>query len=466
MIAVAAMLALVSCTQKTARLQDFDAGNCYIVPVKGSSITLRKVAPDFFLMGETFDQGLVRNPTIRGVLLDGYAIGTEEVSRDLWAAVMGGKGGPGPMSGISWDDARKFVGKLGKITGLPFRLPTEAEWEHAARADASFCGGVWEWCDGRWEDEPPQEVLINPDGPDSGPMRALRGGCQGEKDCRPVTRKGLEPFTRSGSAGLRLAVSTGEALQGLWPELLLENRQQRDDADLKAETFTVGNVSFKMMPVKGGTFRMGATSGVNAKAAEEDGFPVHEVSLDHFKMGQTEVTSDLWKAVMGSLPPLAKEGKYPVCNVSWYDAQLFIQKLNTLTGRKFRIPTEAEWEFAAKGGVLSHEFCFAGGNQILTVAWHDMEDKALHPVGKLSPNELGLYDMSGNVWEWVQDRPGSYSDQAETNPTGPAEGRNGADLRVIRGGSVSGHWNACRVSNRGENFAYQFKSTIGFRLAM
>ena len=373
----------------------------------------------------------------------------------------------GIMAGISWDMAQKFVTKLSALTGIPFRLPTEAEWEYAARQDASMPGGAWEWCADYWAESLPEGLGVNPQGPAEGGERALRGGCAGEKNNKPITRKGLAPYTKLGSAGLRVTVSTGEKAPSLYTDILRNNKVPRETfEELKAETIMVGEVKIKMIPVKGGTFEMGATATVNNTTAEEDEFPIHKVTLDDFKMGETEVTAELWKAVMGTLPPQMKEGKYPVCNVSWYDAWLFIFRLNALTGRKFRLPTEAEWEYAAKDGVKSGNYCFAGWDSSRDVAQCDIADKKTRPVAGMYPNLLGLYDMSGNAWEWVQDRPGPYSEADQVNPTGPAEARNGADLRCMRGGSVASPWTACRVSNRGENFAHQFKSTIGLRLAL
>lgn len=451
--AAAAILAIVSCAggrePSTEALKPFETDGAYTIPVKDVTVTLKKIDGTFFLMGETFDLGVVRNPEIQPAFLDGYAIGTDEVSKDLWAAVMGGSGGKGPVAGVTWANAHKFIKKLSGITGIPFRLPTEAEWEYAARHDASMPGSLWEWCGELQEDG----------------TCALRGGCQGEKDCKPNTRRTIEQHTRLASAGLRIAVSTGEATPSFWKEILVENKVPREVSDGKPETFTVAGISFKMIPVKGGTFRMGATSEVNAGAANEDEFPVHNVTLDDFKMGHTEVTCDLWKAVMGTLPPLLQGGPYPVGNVSWYDAQLFVQELNRLTGRKFRLPTEAEWEYAAKGGSQSHNTSFSGSNVSMMVSWCDQKDNKTHPVARKSTNELGISDMSGNAWEWVQDRPGPYSGDPQVNPTGPMECDKG-DVRVMRGGSVSAKWSACRVSNRGENYAAKFKSTIGFRLAL
>lgn len=429
---VLALIAVSSCQNNAVsvdNLKTYETEEGYVIPVKGETITLRKYDGGFFVMGPTLDLGVTRNPELQGVILDGYAIGTEVIT------------------GLSWDDAQKYVKKLRKQTGIPFRLPSEAEWEYAARQDASMCGRYSELCQDTWDD---------------GVQKVIKGG----KKSNPATRQGLAPYTKSSALGFRLAVSTGEEAPAYWRDLINESKVEREESDLKTESFEVNGVSFKMIPVEGGTFRMGATSEVNASAAFEDEFPIHDVTLDNFKLGQHEVTCELWQAVMGSLPPYLQGGKYPVCNVSWYDAQLFIVKLNQLTGRKFRLPTEAEWEYAAKGGKLSHDCSFSGSNLSSAVAWCDQKDNKTRPVAQKLTNELGIYDMSGNAWEWVMDRSGKYTEEAQVNPTGPVWRDDIADLRVIRGGSVSSKWKACRVSNRDENYAAKFKSTIGFRLAL
>ena len=426
-----ALIAASSCQNNAVsvdNLKEFETEDGYVIPVKGQTITLRKYDGDFFVMGPTLDLGVTRNPELQGVMLEGFAICTEVIS------------------GISWDDAQKYVQKLRKQTGIPFRLPSEAEWEYAARHDATMCGRYLEWCQDAWEE---------------GGQKVVKGG----KKSNPATRQGLAPYTKSSALGFRLTVSTGEEAPAYWRDLINESKVEREESDIKAESFNVNGVSFKMISVEGGTFRMGATSPVNASAAFEDEFPIHEVTLDNYKMGQTEVTCELWQAVMGTLPPYLQGGKYPVCNVSWYDAQLFIVKLNQLTGRKFRLPTEAEWEYAAKGGKNSHDCSFSGSNLSSAVAWCDQKDNKTRPVAQNVSNELGIYDMSGNAWEWVLDRSGKYTEDAQVNPTGPVWRDGIADLRVIRGGSASSKWKACRVSNRDENYAAKFKSTIGFRLA-
>ena len=217
------------------------------------------------------------------------------------------------------------------------------------------------------------------------------------------------------------------------------------------KTFTVNGVSFEMVAVKGGTFTMGASSG------DSDAFdwekPAHSVTLGDYYIGKFEVTQELWEAVMGSKPSYnggwTNEygvGKnYPAYRVSWDDCQTFIRKLNSLTGANFRLPTEAEWEYAARGGNKSRGYKYSGSNNINDVAWYtDNSGSKTHAVGTKSPNELGIYDMSGNVWEWCQDWYGSYGSGSQTNPQGPSS----ASRRVIRGGSWGNLARDCRVSYR------------------
>lgn len=216
---------------------------------------------------------------------------------------------------------------------------------------------------------------------------------------------------------------------------------------ISSQTFTVNGVSFDMMYVKGGTFIMGATSeqGSDADSYEK---PTHRVTLSNFYIGKYEVTQALWQAVMGSNPSRWKGDDLPVECVSWDDCQTFICKLNALTGKNFRLPTEAEWEFAARGGNNSRGYKYAGSNNIETVAWYNGNSGYKpHVVGTKLPNELGLYDMSGNVYEWCQDRCGSYSSASQTNPTGASSGL----YRVLRSGSWGSDAGGCRSSSRGNS---------------
>ena len=225
------------------------------------------------------------------------------------------------------------------------------------------------------------------------------------------------------------------------------------------QTYTVNGVSFKMVRVEGGTFRMGS----NDSDAHDDEKPVHSVTLSSYSIGQTEVTQELWQAVMGYNPSyFSKGGKYPVENVSWYDIQEFIRRLNSLTGKNFRLPTEAEWEFAARGGNKSRGYKYAGSNNADFVAWYSVN--STHQVAQKSSNELGLYDMSGNVWELCSDRYGSYNSYSQTNPRGAISG----SYLVKRGGSTGYLASGCTSTIRGRA---GFDKTgmswdVGFRLAL
>ena len=213
-----------------------------------------------------------------------------------------------------------------------------------------------------------------------------------------------------------------------------------------------------MIPVEGGTFQMGS----NDSDAYSDEQPVHQVTLSSFSIGETEVTQELWQAVMGSNPSYFKGSKLPVEQVSWNDCQTFITKLNQLAGKTFRLPTEAEWEFAARGGNRSKGYIFSGSNTIDDVAWYNSNsNNSTHPVATKAPNELGIYDMSGNVWEWCQDWYGDYSGGSQTNPTGPTSGSD----RAGRGGSWRYNAGNCRVSFRASFSPTGSGNNLGFRLA-
>ena len=226
----------------------------------------------------------------------------------------------------------------------------------------------------------------------------------------------------------------------------------------KKLTFTVNGVSFDMIKVEGGTFQMGS----NDSDAKDDEKPVHSVMVNSFYMGETEVTQVLWKAVMGSNPSFWKGDNLPVESVSWNDCQKFIRKLNQKTGRNFRLPTEAEWEYAARGGNQSNGYKYSGSSNIGSVAWYtDNSRGKTHAVKGKSPNELGLYDMSGNVWEWCDDWYGNYSSASQTNPKGDSSGSD----RVLRGGSWFSFARGCRVSNRYFSDPDGRSNSNGFRLA-
>ena len=210
----------------------------------------------------------------------------------------------------------------------------------------------------------------------------------------------------------------------------------------QSKEISVNGVSFKMIYVAGGTFTMGANDIEACDWVE----PVHSVTLSDYYIGETEVTQELWEVVMGTNPSsVTRSSRNPVEYVSWHDCQAFIQKLNQLTGLRFRLPTEAEWEYAARGGDKSKGYKYSGSNRIDDVAWYKVNSgSSTHEVATCYPNELGLYDMSGNVREWCSDWFGSYSSMAQTDPSGAGSGSD----RVYRGGGWSSSARECRVAYR------------------
>jgi len=235
----------------------------------------------------------------------------------------------------------------------------------------------------------------------------------------------------------------------------------------------------EMVYVEGGTFRMGSNQG---KDREKN---AHQVTLSSFYIGKYEITQAQWEEVMGTSfslqktkgdeangagnpiydgrPSIIGEGDgYPMYYVSWEGAQEFIRRLNEVTGKQFRLPTEAEWEYAAHGGNKSKEYKYIGGNNRNDVAWnYDNSKNSTHPVGTKQPNELGIYDMSGNVWEWCSDWYGNYNKNAITSPQGPLTGSE----RVRRGGCFSSIWDGPLTSTYRSHIAPNNMFDIGFRLA-
>ncbi|MDR1848379.1 MAG: formylglycine-generating enzyme family protein [Bacteroidales bacterium] len=227
------------------------------------------------------------------------------------------------------------------------------------------------------------------------------------------------------------------------------------------QTYTVNGVSFKMVAVEAGSFTMGTDD--TSYFYYQYCSPAHQVTLTNdYWIGETEVTQELWQAVMGSNPSYFQGTNLPVETVSWNEVQVFIQKLNQMTGKTFRLPTEAEWEFAARGGNQSHNYLYSGSNDIYAVAWYiDNSNQTTHPVKRKAANELGLYDMTGNVWEWVNDWWSYYTSNSQTNPQGPTTGSS----RVFRGGSWGNYSFYCRVDYRYFITHGSRYSNIGFRLA-
>ena len=482
--------------------------------VNGVTFKMIGVKGGTFQMGakNDFDAWDNEKP-VHSVTLSSYYIGQTEVTQALWKAVMGSnpsyfKGDKLPMESVSWNDCQEFVKKLNSLTGKQFRLPTEAEWEYACRGgdksngylfsgsdtfddvawhgdncydNSSFkthpvgtkqpnelgiydmSGNVYEWCQDRYGYYSIVDQT-NPTGPDSGDSCVFRGGrfLDEYRRCRSTARNGRAPYYNSFDTGLRLALSgsaldlNGDGVVNSADVTCLYNviaDNNKDDFGKDGE-FTVNGVSFKMIAVEGGTFQMGATSeqGDDAKDNEK---PVHSVTLSSYYIGQTEVTNALWEAVMGSSPSFYEGKDRPVENVSWDDCQEFISKLNVITGKRFSLPTEAQWKYACRGGNKSKGYKYSGSNNIDYVAWY--EDFEPFPVATKRPNELGIYDMSGNVAEWCSDWY-SNSDDNTIFFFGTA--------RVVRGGCFESEAGGCRSSSRGGTNQSSGSEYLGLRLAL
>ena len=217
-----------------------------------------------------------------------------------------------------------------------------------------------------------------------------------------------------------------------------------------------------MVEVEGGTFLMGGTP-EQGEEAFNDEKPPHKVTVSTFHIGCYPVTQEQWKAVMGNNPSYFQGERHPVEQVNWMDCQAFVEKLSKMTGLTFRLPTEAEWEYAARGGNKGKGHKYSGGDLLTQVAWYNENSGGTsHEVGEKAPNELGLYDMSGNIWEWVQDWKGDFTDEEQTNPTGPEEG----DERICRGGGWNREHDRCRVSYRGDDEPDLRYRSLGLRVVM
>lgn len=256
------------------------------------------------------------------------------------------------------------------------------------------------------------------------------------------------------------------------PEGLVGQIRFKVAADL---IVSLDDVKFEMVYVQGGTFMMGATE-EQGDDAWDDEKPAHQVTLLDYYIGKFEVTQELWEKVMGTTIEEQRDKagdsmlygvgfNYPMYYVNWNEAQEFCQKLSQLTGKKYVLPTEAQWEYAARGGVKSDGYKYSGSNTIDDVAWYwknSKEKNSISRVGTKQANELGIYDMSGNVYEWCSDWFDDYSSDSQTNPIGPATG----SFRVLRGGGWFNVARGCRVSRRGGNYPALRPHYIGFRVVL
>ena len=264
------------------------------------------------------------------------------------------------------------------------------------------------------------------------------------------------------------------------PTYTIDDQDDTSDNNIGKKSYLIENVNgvkFKMIKVEGGSFDMGAQPG---QAAQSDEYPAHKVTLNDYYIGETEVTQGLWEAVMGigideyryaaesdfgwSCDFHGYGADYPMYYVSWDDCNEFISRLNKITGKTYSLPTEAQWEFAARGGNESQNYIYSGGDNPDDCAWFGTtsDSGVSHQVKTKNPNELGLYDMSGNVWEWCSDRYGRYSSDSQTNPNGASKGAN----RVLRGGCWGSDRDGIKITRRHNKDRKKHYSRFGLRLVL
>ena len=420
------------------------------------------------------ESGSDESPISRVRISNGFWIGRHEITQRQWSDVMGdnpsrnqGCGPECPVDSVSWEDIRGFIRRVNSRAGpWSYRLPTEAEWEYAARAETigdrygqldsiawwqgnssnrvhavgskspngyglfDMLGNVWELVEDRGRIYR-GGLLTDPIGAQSGSYRVVRGGAWNTSAdrVRAPERSYLTQSLRNSTVGFRLVRS-------------------------EKPGFPVPDMDFVLIP--SGDFSMGSTS----REAVSDETPATRVRIrSSFWLGKYEVTQGQWESVMGVNPSVAGQcgEDCPVENVSWTDIQTFIRRLNSEDTRwRYRLPTEAEWEYAARAGSTTSRY----GSLDLIAWWQGNSGRRSRPVGGKMPNSFGLYDMIGNVWEWVADWFGAYPGGTVTDPRGPLSGTQ----RVVRGGGFLSSSSAIRVANRHRTRPDNRSSGRGFRL--
>ena len=432
------------------------------------------------------------------------------------------KGANLPVTDVSWEDCQEFIKKLNAKTNGGYRLPTESEWEYACRAgtttsysfgnnltksDANIDGtgtkavesykpnafglydlhgNVWEYCED-WYDDYPAGTVTDPKGPATGDSRVLRGGSfyYNESVARSSSRDFYSPTSRVVNGGFRLASTadikagvapnvpksdpaeimpaTGNLLVAPFTEAKAKEIQKEVAKSLKKEVEEKADlgkgIKLEMVLIPSGKFVMGSPA---SEATRSNAETQHEVTLTKpFYMGKYEVTQEQWEGVMGNNPSNLKGGKLPVTHVSWEDCQEFIKKLNAKTSGGYRLPTEAEWEYACRVGTSS-AYSFGDNPTTSDANYGDGVAGRIKAVGSYKANGFSLYDMHGNVWEWCEDWVADYPVGAVTDPKGPTMG----NRRVLRGGSFFDSVSLARSSDRNYAFAPTNRNSfLGFRLA-
>ena len=447
------------------------------------------------------------------VRLPRFLMGKTEVTQALWGSVMGDNpsrhndcGSICPVENVSWNDVQDFIKRLNQKTGQNYRLPSEAEWEYAARAgsvgDWSFGndesklteyawyiansqrtthptgsknsnafglhdmhGNVWEWVA---DCSHPNYSGAPADGTawvsNCSEDRVRRGGSWYliPASLRSALREKSPADYRDNNGGFRLARSLTT------DELKYFGEPDAPKADVSPSLPV--HISLDMVVIPAGEYVMGSqkTGFLFGPEQHADEKPAHLVNVPSFMMGKTEVTQGQWRLVMGVNPSrfYSCGDNCPVENVSWDDAQAFLRKLNEITGKKYRLPSESEWEYAARAGTKT-EWGFGDNEALLGEhAWYFVNSQnTIHPVAGKRPNAFGLHDLHGNVWEWVEDCSHAKYIGAPKDG-GPWTTNCSANYRVLRGGSWNDGPASLRSPNRSGNFPDTRIYNVGFRLAL
>ena len=482
------------------------------LPANAKPLEMVKIPAGTFMMGSPASyQEPDEIPQHEVTITKDFYLGKYEVTQAQWQAVMGNNPSSGcgvgpnyPIYYISWNDCLTFIQKLNQLGQGTFRLPTEAEWEYACRAGTTtrfywgddstgnqigqyawytsnsgertheiglmqpnawglfdMNGNVWEWCQD-WFGNYSSNAQFDPSGPNSGAGRVFRGGSWrgSSRHDRTAFRYSDEPNSVWDDHGFRLA-----AIKSGQPSVLTPVPVVTPTPVLNPNQITVNlpsDVALDMVLINPGTFTMGSPS--NEKDRSNNEGPQHQVTITKpFYMGKYEVTQAQWQSVMGSNPSNWKGNNLPVEQVSWDDCQAFIQNLNSLGQGTFRLPTEAEWEYACRAGTTTRFYWGDDLNysQIGDYVWYYANSSSnTHEVGLKKPNLWGLFDMSGNVWEWCQDWYGIYTTNAQNDPSGVNSGSD----RVYRGGSWYSDASICRSAFRVDSTPVSSNYSLGLRV--
>ena len=447
---------------------------------------------------------------VRAVRLSTFWMAQTEVTQEQYRKIMGvnpsskKEGGKFPVDSVTWYDVQAFIARFNARSPAKFRLPTEAEWEYACRGggrSVSFgtrtgklnaglanytkskrykgispvaayppnplglydmSGNVWEWVADKFAAYGKMGAN-NPNNQSTGKNRVKRGGAWSDASryVRCENRVSFPPGTKASFRGFRLALTRPPG--GITPPPSVAKPRAALRTPAVGRTWRDPSSGITFVKVSGGSFQMGCGSWTGQ--CDPDEKPVRTVKLSGFWIGKTEVTQAQYQKIMGANPSKQKlGGNYPVEMISWHDTQSFIRRLNSRSGERFRLPTEAEWEYACRGGGQKVKFGTRFGDIRKGLANYIKNEryKKTSPVASFSPNRLGVYDMSGNVWEWVSDKFASYKKVGTRDPNYQGPG----SKYVKRGGSWSDTSRYLRCANRVSYEPGNRNSVKGFRLAI